>query len=439
MHPVCRSAYILSFAFLTVAGMVGTSRCETDSKTIGQLVADLSHSDSTVRIRAIGDLAQRGTAARPALRDLIRALQAPEGEVRRAAIIALGQLQLEPDVTIPALIQAMADPTPVYGIPLNAVAGFAAGQFGKPAVPYLIEALGSKDLHVRHGALAGIYRAGPLAKDAVDDLITMLEQNDPQTRKHVLNCMIGIGPEARRAVPAVTQCLACDDFHTQYWACRALAAIGPDAQPATGELIHWLTAGVASVRRNAAMALGQIGPGVGPEAVRALIRALDDYSQPVKQNAVVALGELCPLSNSAAPVIERLLREPAHFSPRANAAKTLWLLRPDSETLGVDALLQDLLTGSEPWLAAELLAEIDFHSDVVARIVPLLDSDRRGIREYACIALGNFGADAAGVQRDLEPLLQDRAEEVRQAAAEALRKIDQPPRAPSPERQQRKP
>jgi len=58
---------------------------------------------------------------------------------------------------------------------------------------------------------------------------------------------------------------------------------------------------VASVRRNAAAALGNIGPDVGQEAVDALIEALSDRIQPVRQNVVVALGQLKPLAAKAVP------------------------------------------------------------------------------------------------------------------------------------------
>jgi HEAT repeat protein len=237
---------------------------------------------------------------------------------------------------------------------------------------------------------------------------------------------MGIGPEAKDAIPTVMKMLDSDDFHTQYWACRALGAIGSEASCATGKLAHLVTSGVTSVRRNAAKALGNIGPSVGEEGVHALLEGLNDPNQPVKQQAVIALGKLKPVAESAADKIEALLKQkPRHFSPRAEAAKSLWQLRPKSEAAVIEALLNDLSSADvEPWLAAQYLAEINFAQDVIPRIVPLLESDRRGVRQFAALALGNFAAEAAGVRMAIEPLLQDTAPEVREAATAALQQID---------------
>lgn len=425
IQSVRRSVYSVFIVLLPWILPASAEERQGEPKTIEALIATLGEADASARVQAIGDLAERGAAAQPAVSALIRATDDRIDEVRRAAVIALGQLSLEPDSTIPALISVMAEPTSVQGAPMNALAGFALAEFGKPAIPHLIEALRSDSLHVRRGALAGIYRCGPLAKDAVHELIAILREDDPQTRNFVLNTLMGIGPDAKDAVPAVIEMLANDNFHTQYWACRVLGAIGPDAQSATDELVQLVPRGVASVRRNAAAALGNIGPSIGPEGVQALIEALTDDSQPVKQAAVIALSKLKPISESAADVIEELLlQEPTPFSPRANAARTLWLLRPESERVVADALLRDLSRDNEPWLAARFLAEIDFTEDIVSRIVPLLQSDRLWVRRHAAEALGNLGPDAASAKSALEPLLQDDAEEVREAAAEALKKMD---------------
>jgi HEAT repeat protein len=397
---------------------------QEDHKTVEALIVALGDAEADVRFQAIAELAERGEQAKPAVAALIRAVQDPDGDVQRAAVVALGRLALEPDATIPALVSALTEPPADQKRPLNFYAGAALARFGQPAVPHLIDALNNDNLHVRQGALLGVDGAGPAAKDAVDRLIVILREDDPDTRILVLNAFIEIGPDAKAAVPAVTEFLESDDFHTQYWACRALGAIGPDAQSATDELIQLVTTGVTSVRRNAAMALGNIGPTVGAEAVQALTEALTDRSQFVKQDAVIALGKLKSISTSAAPVIEELLLNSRRFSPRASAARTLWLLRPESERVVVDALLRDLSDNSEPWLAAQYLADIDFSSDPLPRIVPLLQSEHRWAREYAAVTLGNFGARAEKARDALEPLLQDEAEEVRSAAAEALKKID---------------
>jgi HEAT repeat protein len=161
---------------------------------------------------------------------------------------------------------------------------------------------------------------------------------------------------------------------------------------------------------------------VGQPAVEALTKALSDPNQVVRQDAVMALGKLKPLSAPAAPAIEDLLQKPQHFVPRAHAAKTLWLLQPASKT-PIAALIQDLVNDDEPWEAARVLGEIDVDADTIDRLVELLHSKTIGTREYAAVALGEIGADAQRASKDIEKLLQDEVEEVREAAAEALKKL----------------
>jgi HEAT repeat protein len=396
---------------------------EPTSRSVDALVAALKDTTPETRIQAIVDLAERGEAARPAIPPLIDALRDQDSRVRMVAAMCLGQLALEPKSVMPALETAMEDTEVSGGRQVCVVVGLALGAYGKPAMPHLRRALASDQVSIRRGALAGLYRVGPPAQEAVDQLIEMLQQGDPELRGFLHEALIGIGPGAKQAVPALIESLSSDDFHTQYWACRVLGAIGPEAQPATEKLIELVQTGVTSVRHNAATALGDIGPSVGPKAVQALTEAFSFYSQTVRNKAVIALGKLQPLSISAAPKIEELLCEPAKFSPRANAARVLYAMRPEAEEVVVKALLQDLIASEEPHLAAHALAEIDFECDIVQRIIPLLEAEKRYTRQYAVIALGNMGLAAADAEDALTELLQDEAEEVREDAETALEKI----------------
>ncbi len=405
------------------AALVVGNESETTPRSIDQLVADIQDTTPQTRVQAMVDLAARGEAARPAIASVINALQDQNSEVRMVAAMCLGELVLEPELVMPALEKAIDDPTVFEDRQMCVVAGLALGAYGTPALPYLRRALASDKLPLRRGALVGLFRVGPPAAEAVGDLIAILDQRDPELRGYVHQTIIGIGPDAKPAVEALIKDLSSDDFHTQYWACRALGAIGPEAQPAANKLIELVHTGTASVRHNAATALGDIGSTVGPAAVQALTDALTDYSQVVRNKAVIALGKLQPLSLSAAPTIEKLLYEPAGISPRANAARVLQAMRPEVEELVVQALLQDLFDSAEPDLAARFLADIDFECDIVQRVIPLLEDEKRYTRQYAVIALGNMGPAAADAEDALTELLEDEAAEVREAAKNALEKI----------------
>jgi HEAT repeat protein len=391
-------------------------------KPVAELAAELEHEDAEIRLRAIEELADRGGAAQPALDALRRALQDSHGEIRAAAAKTLGKLALEPEATIPALMAALADETPADRGPVWVAAALALGRYGEAAVPQLREGLKDDRLQVRRGALVAIHQAGSSAKDAAGDVIAILRSGEPQTLNFALGALMGIGPDAKEAVPLLIETLSSDNFHTQYWACRALGAIGPDARTATDSLVQLMEHGVASVRHNAAAALGNIGPAIGQRAVEALIGALADRSQSVRQDAVIALGKLKPLSTSAVAEIERRLQLPSWFVPRAYAARTLWILDPES-TQPMEALLADLAENDEPWVAAEMFGEIAVGDEAVDRLSELLNSESLWTRQYSAVALREIGRRAARAQAALEPLLEDDVEQVREAAAEALRKI----------------
>jgi HEAT repeat protein len=239
----------------------------------------------------------------------------------------------------------------------------------------------------------------------------------------VLNTLVAIGPAARQAIPAVRKKLTSDDFHTQYWACRVRGAIGPEAAVATDQLLALVEHASTSVRRNAAAALGNIGPAVGAKAVPVLVRALADRSQVVREQAVIALGKLKPLSASAVPALEAALQEPqGTFGPRSEAAKTLWLLAPQSP-LPAPVLIAELRSKQEPWTASRILGDLGPAIGVVDQVIAVLGHPDCEMRLYAAEALGAMGAAAQKALPQLEPLLQDEDEEVRAAAAAALRAI----------------
>jgi HEAT repeat protein len=416
------SIVILLVLSKSAALAIGNESAETP-RSIDQLIVDIEDTTSQTRIQAMAELATRGEAARPAITSVINALQDQNSEVRMVAAMCLGELTLEPELAMPALEEAIDDSTVFEDRQMCVVAGLALGAYGTPALPHLRRALASDRLPLRRGALVGLFRVGPPAAAAVDQLTVILEEGDPKLRGYVHQAIMGIGPGAKAAVAALIKNLSSEDFHTQYWACRALGAIGPEAQPATNKLIELVHTGTASVRHNAATALGDIGPTVGPAAVQALTDSLTDYSQVVRNKAVIALGKLQPLSLSTAPTIERLLHEPARISPRANAARVLLTMRPDVEAIVVEALLQDLIDGAEPDPAARFLADIKFECDIVQRIIPLLENENRYTRQYAVIALGNMGPAAADAEAVLTHLLEDEAPEVREEAEAALEKI----------------
>ena len=398
----------------------------TETSELSRQIQSAKPEDRAAAILAILDLDNGACELLPNLRT---ALQDSDANVRAVAAHALGRLARDPEQTVPALVVALQDEGQSEYGPVWLVAGQALGRFGQSAVPQLRECLQSEKVCVVRGALAGIADAGAAAKQSVPDLIDVLKEDNDQTRNFALNAIIGIGPSAKRAVPICTELLRHENFHTRYWTCRALGSIGEQALPARDELICVLENDVASGRHNAAEALGKIGPAIGKTGADALTKALSDYSQIVRQKAVIALGKLGDLARPAIPEIEQRVQDAAErldawkrFRPLAPAVRTLWNLQPDSP-LVLECLLCDLRENNEPWPAIAVLGEIGDSIRAVEPLQAMLQEEKWPTRENAAAALGAMGRKARGAVPALERLRDDPNDQVRQAVEEALRSI----------------
>jgi HEAT repeat protein len=188
-------------------------------------------------------------------------------------------------------------------------------------------------------------------------------------------------------------------------------------------LIEIMNSGVASVRRNAAAALGQIGPEVGDRAVVALTAALGDTSFPVREQVVIALGKLTPLSKSAIPVLQKAV-ESRRFSPRVHAAYALWSMTGEADR-AVPALVQELKRDTTPWEAAEALGRIG--APAKAAVGPLTEALKTAddiTRWRAAEALGRIGPASKPALPTLIEMLEDPDPDIRTAASEAISKVD---------------
>jgi HEAT repeat protein len=182
----------------------------------------------------------------------------------------------------------------------------------------------------------------------------------------------------------------------------ALGAIGPDAAEAVPALAAIVTEDPdRNARHQAALALAKMAPASAP-AVPALAQALDrDKESAVRMNAAIALFELGLQARSAVPVLIKALRRRAN---RTNLATFPFTIQE------MAALALGRATAGTP--------------DGVAALIEALESaGTPSKRLVVARALGEVGAPARSAEPGLRTLLGDDSVEIREAAAEALRKI----------------
>jgi len=290
---------------------------------------------------------------------ILQALQDHDPRVRAKAITALAELApLDAERVIPQLLVSLEqDDGFVDGQPNWIRASQAIGKYGDKVLPILEKLWQDTDLKKRMIFCIVCYELGPIAAPMVPKLITLAEDNQDPCRRAAIGAMVVIGPGAAPAVPILRKQLYHEDFHTQYWSCRALAAIGSPALPAVPDLVDRLKNGVASVRRNAAAALGKLGPDIGPEAIAALIQAVDDPIQPVREQAVLALGRIGPqVAQQAREAIEKS-HENRPIFPKSAATWAIWRLGGPLEPLA-ESLVAEIKEGIYREEATAILREM---------------------------------------------------------------------------------
>jgi HEAT repeat protein len=199
--------------------------------------------------------------------------------------------------------------------------------------------------------------------------VRALDSGEPEARYKAIFALGAIGPDAGEAVPALAAILAGD----------------PDAE----------------ARHQAALALKKIGP-AARTAVPQLAQALEDSEPAVRMNATLALRGLGTEARPAVPALIKALKREGN---RTNVGK-------------FRVTIQEMM--------ALTLARASAGS---AEGVPALTEFLQGAgtaqtREFAARALGEVGAEARPAVPQLRARLKDDSTAVREAAEEALQKIE---------------
>lgn len=111
-------------------------------------------------------------------------------------------------------------------------ANLALIRVGEPAVPGLLEMMGSGDPRLRKTAATTLWGLGAKGKAAVPALADMLTDPDPALRLAAAMALDNMGPAAVDAVPALIKALRDPEGEVRQWSAKALGHIGPAAASA---------------------------------------------------------------------------------------------------------------------------------------------------------------------------------------------------------------
>ncbi|MGD2091022.1 MAG: HEAT repeat domain-containing protein [Candidatus Aminicenantes bacterium] len=281
-------------------------------------------------------------------------------------------------------------------------------KIGKSSIQSLIPALNSENLRVRKEISEILAKINKPGLDAVEPLLSLLmKERDENVRKNIV-VALGKMKDSQAVEPLITLLKGDKSRRVRESSIKALGEIKDPR--AVKPLLEALQDRNFSIRSSAGKAFTKIGD----QALQPLIAALKDKNPEVREIAIVTLGDLRD-SRAVEPLITKL--KDGNPKVRKTSAETLGKLK-DPRTIDhlIAALLDDNSDVRE--YAAIALGEIG-DSRAVERLIAALHDIDISVRESVATALGKIG-DSRAVKPLIAALIKDSFWSVRAAAAKAL-------------------
>ena len=386
-----------------------------EAASIEKLTQRLASSERDARRDAAYQLSRLGTAAKPALPALLKALRDDDKQVWAFALTAITALGPEAVDAVPTLIDDLNSKRPRTQRerdPRQAVmrTAYALTRIGPAAIPPLIEALGTDDIGLRAGATLALGGMGKEARAAVPALIKNLTAREDFIRDESVAALGRIGSDA--AAPLLAA-LSDSDPLRRAGAVLALAQFDAPVSEAAAQVEQLFAKETDPVVRVAVLtALPKLG--VEPQqCVKLLLPAVTTDDEAIRHAGINALLSTRALRRAAVQPLAALLKD-GNATTRELAARALGRMGPDAAG-ALPALLE----------ATRAAGGAPAFSDALAQVGPtalpaLLDALQKGNAaegEWILRALRGFGPPAVSV---LSEALKQPNPAIRAAAADAL-------------------
>jgi len=336
-----------------------------------------------VRYRAAAALENIGWDARPAIPDLVIALDDEHEFVRASSAAAIGSIDPTNPQSAPALVKAMSDQS--GRVRSSAAQSLAkVGPLNKEVILAFIKAADDNWKGVRYASDRFFTYLGPEHSYIVPDLIEMLKSPEEGAQHLGATALGNMGRAAVSAVPDLAKSMR--NPRLESVASRALGRLGPEAGAAVPDLIQMLK--VKRSRFSAAFALEAIGP-AARQAIPALEDCLGQWPQTTFARALLAID---PKSAGASAELVRIAESP--YVPNQ------WTEQPDAH-----------------YLLVKYGHDKDRH---LQALIDALENTNSRIRLKAAAYLGRLGAEANRAVDSLRGSLRDDDPEVRVEAARAI-------------------
>ncbi len=359
-------------------GRIGIQAVPQLTEEIKDLPSDSAALLALIALEKIGD---KSLSTQKAILPL---LIHEEAAFRGVAIKALTASASKPQLLMPRLQAAMADPSPlVRQAAMDALAGL--GATAKGATAALVKSLNDEDAAVQLSAIRAIGKLNSEDADLAKRLVQFLNGANAQTRLAVVTSLGGFRQLPTSAVNNLVEVLKIEDAETQSAVFRALSKLGESARPALPALNKALTHNNASVRAAALNALAKVEPDKS-KLLNAFQSKLEDGETAVRHAAIRELGNL---GSDARPAGKSLF---ARFGTTEDRQVTMEALRRIR------------------------VRDVDLYISILHNEEPL-------VRFFACQAIRRAGKKASSAEPSLTKLKNDSYDFVRREARRALEAI----------------
>lgn len=285
-----------------------------------------------------------------------------------------------------------------------------------------------KDARERGRAMIALEIMASKSKMVLPILLREARENtEPAVRARCIELLPKFREQSDKIADTIAAAITEDKSERVRAAAAASAAkLERDGFSTIPPLIEALKDKDATTRLNAAESIGRfsrIDNEVAKEAIPNLIACLDDKDAAVRREAAFVFGRMGAIAEPAVPALAKLVATDASMLVRKEAAKTLGVLGPKAKAAvaGLMKGLQD--SDAEMRLqAAMTLGQVG--PDAAEAIPSLLKATKdkdKAVRCEAIHSLGKFGKAAYAVIPDLIRILKDEeVPEVRLAAIQEL-------------------
>lgn len=349
-------------------------------------------SDSQVRMQGLLALAALGPAAEGACETVSNLLKTEQDTAARAAsVYALGSIGCVDSV--PALNDAANDENALVSM----IATWALAmvqpedkQAQQRAVAKLIAGLKSNESRIRVVAAKGLNRLDAPPEMVAPELIAAAKDPDPSVLANVLDALASLGaPVLKRAVPALQKPEVRDI------AVAVISRLGSEGAAAAPGLLAAVDTNDPEFTAQIHHALGEIGAAT-PAVLEELKSSLASQNGPIRQSAILALGNLGPKAAAVSDSLRELIGTANSFDQIAAAWALVQIHPNDGEVATL--CFPHLLAG--------------------------LKSNEAIVRVESANALGAMGASAKDALETLMALAENDANPaVREAAENAVNAI----------------